>query len=125
MRYKFAREGIDTVLDTHLNKDSLHWDEKPIVVNYSNEWDLNNILGTAHDLRREDDGWITAEIEWNEKGELIAHQLGEDCYLTIYANQVSEQDQRRTGGQRVIRMAKLRAIYATMGSDPWAEKEKE
>lgn len=126
MRYRFAREGITTILDVHLVEGSLQWDDdKLIPVLWENDFSTQGILGQAHDLRREDGGWLSAEIDWTNEDkspavvELIDHG---DLFLTIYATNVTEQDRRASGGHRHVQQAELRSIYTTM-NDTWVDKE--
>ncbi len=67
MRYDLIQEGVrDERTGILFLEGSLKWDtENHIPVSYSYNWD--RVIGKANNLRREDDGTITAEIVWEER----------------------------------------------------------
>ena len=128
MRYRIAREGVDTIIGNHLEVGALKFEEdKTYVVTWMNNFTVDNIIGTAHDLRREDDGEITAEIEWNENGDAIVELLGEKCFVTIYGNEVEQLGgfPKNDGDPQVlVRSVTLKALFVDNGAiDPWTESE--
>lgn len=126
MRYRFAREGTKTVgSNAYFEPESLKWDpSKPVIVNFTNDFQADNVIGKATDIQREDDGWLTAEIEWNDKGDQVALNLDKNMWLTIYINHILESDQTSLDGSgwRMVKSGDLKAIYATTDSDPWEEE---
>ena len=131
MRYLFAREGVDTVINNHLRPGSLKWEEESLPITWQGRNTLQDIIGTATELRREDDGCLTAEVLWNSKGQEMLDALGVDvntpksgAWLTIYANHVEEEHLRLRGERmRVIHSATLRYLYVVLcQEDPWKEK---
>jgi hypothetical protein len=127
LRYRIAREGIDTIVGNHLEVGALKFDAtETYIVTWNNDFHVDNIVGNATDLRREEGGWITAEVTWSgEKSPEVSKLVDrEEVWLTIYATQV--EDQRRINAQRVVSSATLRALYLTPGlKSPWTEMEKE
>lgn len=123
MRYRFAREGITTVLDVHFEPGSLRWEEDKIPVTWQAGMQIGDLLGTASDLQREDDGWLTAEFTWNdnEKSVNLDAILDKDVFMTVFCNEIVEQDRRISGRVRRVSSARLRHIFATIGN-PWIEK---
>lgn len=128
MRYRFAREGVKTVGSiAFFSTESIKWDtNRAIIVNYENDFtDPDNIVGKATDLRREDDGWLTAEIEWNDGGEAIKDDIDVSAWLTVNVANLFETEERTIENEEwlVINSCELRIIYATAGGDPWVETE--
>lgn len=129
MRYRFAREGIDTIIGNHLEPGALTWSEVGLPVSWNANWYSNNLIGMASDIRREDDGWLTAEVKWNTKGEAMIEQVGFDVndengtiWLTIYVTDIVEQQRESYNGQRVVKQGILRSLFVTLsGEDPWTE----
>ena len=125
MRYRFAREGVKTMgSNAYFEPEGLKWDpDKPLVVNYTNDFRAENVVGVATEIRREEDGWLTAEIEWNDKGDQVALHLDDTMWLTIYLNHLLENDETDIGGARWrrIKSADLKGIFVTILEDPWAE----
>lgn len=125
MRYRFAHEEVETVLERRFEKDSIKWDDRPLPVTRSNNFgDPNDLIGTASDIRRESDGSLTAEIEWNERGELIKDLVNgpDGAYLTIYGGDVIFGDLHESGDRRNVKSTKLKALFLAVGEDPWQEK---
>ena len=93
------------------------WDDKlPIVWNFSNE--LNDVLGQAVDLRREEDGAITAELMFLDLSVNKLMSAG-DTFVTIYAN---ELDYESCDGIRVfhnLRIREISVLPAMNGVVPW------
>lgn len=122
MRYRIAREGVDTVVGNHLEVGSLKWTDRPLVVLYGSGLDPKHRLGKATDLLREENGDITAEVEWNDQGSQLLDdfRVNEEggSYLTIFANKVTD---KQHNGQRIVEDAHLRSVFITLESDPWAE----
>lgn len=125
MRYRIAREGIDTIVGNHLEVGALKFDEAgSYVVTWNNDPHVDNIVGNATDLRREEGGWITAEVTWGgEKSPEVSKLVDqEEAWLTIYATEV--EDHFKSNAQRVVRSATLRALFTTPTPEsPWTEKE--
>lgn len=127
MRYRFAREGVLTVVNNHFfDPESIRWDSSKLIpVTWENNFsDPEALMGAASDLRREDDGWLTAEIEWNTKGQQVADFINKDAWLTIHLNKLVETDETsQDGGLRTIHEGNLLTIFASMrDGDPWEEK---
>lgn len=66
MRYTIAHESTKkpTRGGLHLRPGALIWDDSPIAVTYGLGVD---VIGYALDIQREDDGRITAEIEFGDE----------------------------------------------------------
>ena len=125
MRYRFAVEGIDTEIGNSLEVGSVKMDEPSYPVTLGNNWQLDSVIGKATELRREDNGELTAEIEWHEKmsEELIA-KINTEMFLTIYANKID--DERIAARKRLVKSCELRAIFIALDmEDPWATSEDE
>lgn len=122
MRYRFAREGIQTKSGHFLEPEALVWEEKPILVVWGNDFSWpDNILGKATDLRREEDGWLTAEIEWTtEKGKQAEKLIDRDIFLTVYCNKILP-DTWVEGPVRHVEKANLLSIFTTL-EDTWVRK---
>lgn len=117
-RHRFALEGVETPLKRTIEVDAIKIldDEIPVVWN-ADLSDLDKLMGAATDFQREDDGWISAEIDWNpDYQSLIDHDLAKSFFLTIWANEV---ESRKTGGLEIVTSCRLRMIYATVGKSPW------
>lgn len=132
MRYRFAREGILTPIGKHFfEPESIKWDsDRRIPVTWSNNFsDPEALMGYATDIQREDDGWLTAEIEWTEKGRQVEDFVNKDFFLTVYLNHLEETDtSSQDDGQRTIHSGNLKGIFAAVGgahvTGPW-EPEKD
>lgn len=126
MRYRFAREGVKTVgSKAFFEPESIKWDpDRPIPVTYSNDIRPENFIGSASDIRREEDGWITAEIKWNDKGDQVALLLDETLWLTVYIHHLLESEGTSLDGSgwRMIKSCDLKVIFATHDGDPWQEE---
>lgn len=126
MRYRFAREGVLTVVGKHFfDPESIKWDPSRLipVVWDNNFGNADAVMGTASEIRREDDGWLTAEIAWNQKGIEVEPFINKDAFLTIHLNKLVETDNSSLeGGRRVIHEGNLLNIYAAPNEkDPWTE----
>lgn len=128
MRYRFAREGVDTVIGNHLKYGSLLWEETlPVTWRAGNR--LDDVVGTASEIRREDDGWLTAEVMWNAKGREMFEALDSDIntsepgvWLTIFAHLITEESPQ-VGAMRVIHQATVKYLFVTLQQeDPWKDK---
>lgn len=113
MRMVIAHEGVD--LGYFINKGALYWEEEsfPVVTGVSFSVDrINHPIGTATELRREEDGKITAEISVPEYEESVAREgwSFEDMFgFYIYATNVD--DTIDVLGERVVTKARVRLIY--------------
>lgn len=112
MRKIIAIEGRDTVPGQFLEPSCLKWNEGevyPLVWNFS--WERPPI-GTATDIRREDDGTLTAELTITDEQALALMEHG-DGSATFYANEVAstlvKNDQGEVTGRRYI-SCQLRAL---------------
>lgn len=117
MRYRFAREGVKTVVGDHVfMPSSIQW-EGSIPVCLNNDFRQSDVIGVATDLRREDEGWLTAEIEWASDMGLDVGTVNQTSFLTIYGNQLfrSENDAKE------ITNITLRSLFLTEG-DPWVDQ---
>lgn len=126
MRHKFAHEGIDTIIGQRWELGSIKFEEDAeYFVTWDNNFSVENIIGKASDIRREDDGTLTAEIDWaeTEKAEQSLDLLDKQVFLTVYVNQAVFNRDRDDHGQIVVTSGQLRALFVTMssGEDPWTE----
>lgn len=66
MRQKIAHEGAEYVRGQVVEHGAFVWEEDiDLPVIFSNEWPgMEQMVGWASDIRREEDGVITAEISW-------------------------------------------------------------
>lgn len=86
MRKTICIEGKKTVPGQFLETGSLKWEEGkqyPITWEYKHD----KIYGWASDIRREDDGTITAELDI-EDGTALALLEHRDVSATIYGNKL-------------------------------------
>lgn len=112
MRVQVAQEGEKIKeFDHRLTDGCLKWvegKEYPVLKSAKFD-DPSNILGHATDIRREDNGVITAEIDFE-----LMNGLG----VTIFANKVE-----RTGSWEennvVVTSATIRAFFTTV-EVPWS-----
>lgn len=122
MRYRIAREGVHTILGTFFEENSIKWDDdKEYVVTWSNNFsNPEMVMGKATRLQYDEDGWITADIEWNENATTLAAMVNKDFFLTIYGNQVEET--KGAKGTRLVHSVTLKAIYCAIDqNNPWDE----
>jgi hypothetical protein len=115
MRVIVAFEGENTVPKQVLEHGSVRWaEDKPIPVT---DWENNTqkITGTAKDFQRDENGCVTAEVEFTDENVKTLIDAGEIA-LTVYGNQVD--DSRRDDGTRVVHSFQLLALYPTLGV-PW------
>lgn len=118
-RHIISREGVVEDFDkTLLEVGSLTWDEGRVPVGWEFKWDGQFLLGYAENLRREENGDITAEITFQER-ELEVHSGREFLGATVYASSVV---QKMSKGVRVISGAKVKGVAITMGV-PWRLSE--
>ena len=122
MRARFAREGHDTVLGYHYDVGALQFGENTTYrIFWGNDFRAENWIGNASELKREEDGWITAEVEWtNERGEEASEMLGRDCVLTIYGRHVVYGPE--VNHQKQVKSIELMALFVSImidGDNPW------
>lgn len=121
MRKTISWEGEEKVPGVVLEKGSLQWSEDPIPLVWSFEQSVESVLGTASDLRREDDGRITAEVTLSEnlpnaQSTKNAIEHG-DVVLTTWSNNLAEYN---NNGVRRIRSATIRSVNAVIaGTVGW------
>jgi len=117
VRHIIAFEGRETVPGQFLEHGSLKWDEdtKLIVVWQANFDDPRNIIGTGTDIQRDENGVLTAEIEWNDPEKM--EQLAKDVAVTIWANEVNADRDKETDNI-TVHSAKIKALLTTP-SVPW------
>lgn len=130
MRYRFARENIDTIIGYHYNEGALKFEEgKTYPVYWENDFSATgNLIGQASVIKREDDGWLLAEIAWvNEKGEQAAQLVADgQGFVTIYGNEVVKQGSypasQGNTAQFEVQSVTLKALYVCYdATDPWTE----
>lgn len=90
MRKIICREGVED-LGKILEVGSMEWtDPLPLVWNFEHD-NIDNVLGRAEDIRREENGEITAEIVFNDSvnAKRVALLLeNKDVCCTILANKI-------------------------------------
>jgi hypothetical protein len=80
-RYIICQEGKENVPGQFLLDGSMNWGEDKIWVS----WNFNHQdpkIGYASDIRREEDGWITAEIELFEQYQSLIDVAGFTVFIT-------------------------------------------
>lgn len=113
MRKIIAWEGDEMVPGQILEINSLKWSNEPIpVTRHADDW-AQPPIGNAGDLRREDNGSITAEIELIEELDVILN----DMSFTVYCNEVKALGPRDVRPLRVT-TARIRAIFSDT-TVPW------
>lgn len=127
MRYRFAREGVKTIgSKAFFEPESIKWPVDGVIpVFWENNFsDATKLLGSASDLRREEDGWVTADIAWNLKGEEVEGQVNKEVWLTVFVNHILEKESTDIAGKdwRIIQSCTLRGIYTSALEDPWVEE---
>jgi hypothetical protein len=127
MRKIICREGVED-LGHIFEVGSLQWsDPLPLVWNFSHD-NIGNVLGRAEDIRREENGEITAEIVFNDsdKAQQARTTLeNKDTCCTIFANKIYEK--RITVGEdeeahavRLIKSATIREVSVILAAGhPW------
>jgi hypothetical protein len=128
MRYRFAREGIDTIIGHHFSPGAIKFEDREYPVTWSNSFMAEDLIGAAKDLRREDDGTLTAEIHWySGRGEQAGEIVDNSKYgwLTIYGNEVVKKGDYPLGPGRPqieINSLTLKCLFVCYGlEDPWTE----
>ena len=118
-RYRFAREGHDNVLKNFFIPGSIKFREDAhFHVSLNNVFD--KVVGKASGLRREDDGWLTAEVEWVEDKEAYPNLLSNgELFLTIFGNELLIKQE---GGTLTVESINLRSLFLT-SEDPWRSSE--
>lgn len=111
MRSIIAQENGEPITGRVIEADALVWSEGPIPITVYPFQKPSTILGAATELRREDNGDITAEV-----GDLEP-PLGSG--FTISANELLT---KRVGRVEKITHARIREIFISDGL-PWARKE--
>lgn len=116
MRVTFAHEGIEKVPGHFLEKNSVHWDSGPIPLIW--DFQTEKLLGTASELRREENGELTAEIDVDTL-DANARALFSDCGTTFFG-QIDKDgwtQEDDTGLQRISDV-KVRALVMSPNM-PW------
>lgn len=113
MRKIIAWEGEEKVPGQFLEVGSFKWGNEPIVVTKNTEWDADSVIGEATDLRREDNGSVTAEIKLQEGFTILL----DDLSFTVYCNDLKSIGSRGFPPSR-LSSARIRAIFADT-SVPW------
>lgn len=116
MRRIITWEGVYTIPQTFIEKGALTWDNEPLPVTAQNG---TEILGRATDLRREEDGTITAELTFLDETEnqKAAQSLLEngDLSTTIFAKPVTEKRRESPNeAVRYITAGRIRSIYLVL-----------
>ena len=118
MRKIITWEGEEKVPGIIIEKGALTWGDDPIPVCWNFQYDIENLLGNATDLRREDDGSITAEITFDEENEkqrqakeVLEHG---DVTTTVYVTNLAEADRRTTGPKRSVTAGRIRTVNLVM-----------
>jgi len=119
-RHKFAREGIRVKNNHFFEVDSLVWDEQ-VVVTWMFEFSAKSILGVASNIRREEDGWLSAEIEWSDSQ--AAEQAktlldAKDVQFTVYCSDVIFEK----GKSLHVSKARIRAVSLAIYARLWEEQ---
>lgn len=114
MRKIIAWEGREMVPGVIIEVGALTWSE-PLPIVWSFQHDLSNLLGTARDLRREEDGSITAELDIRDDTEqqrsvktLLENR---DVSTTIFANELTE---RIENGKRLVFAGAIREVSVVL-----------
>ena len=107
MRKRICYEDALVFGDQFLIEGSVNWDEDaqlPLVWDFG--VDTKSLLGHATDLRREEDGAITAELTFQDpKNEALAE--AEDLSATFFADEVGQETH---DGVQVFYRLRLRKI---------------
>lgn len=124
-RYKIAQENIHTSPGTFFELGALKIEQLSYPVVWSFGWDTEDFLGTATELKREDDESITAEIEWvaDKKDDILVLLEKNDAFLTVYGNNVVQKDVKMGSTKRRVVAVTLRAVSVVPGPDPWLEMQ--
>lgn len=122
MRKIIGREGRKD-LNTFIERNALKFDDVlPLLWNFDTTPD--HFLGNASDIRREEDGSVTAELTFNEtdRGQQ-AKTLVEngDCAATFFATNIKEVPRKdRASTARHINEATIRYVSVVIASQvPW------
>lgn len=102
MRVPICYEGKETVKGQLITPGALTWSDDPIPISVGSDWSKPPI-GYATDLRREDDGTITAEVP---DLDILSNEWG----LSIWANETIEGHES-TEDLRVVDSGHLRAVF--------------
>lgn len=117
MRKVICYENALAVGNHFLLESSVQWDPEkrfPVVWNFS--YELHSLLGWATELRREEDGSITAELEIVDEANVKLIE-DEDLPVTFEGNEVREE---MHDGVREISNVKIRGISVVLQpAVPW------
>lgn len=64
-RHKLMQEGPDAHPSRHFHTDSVKW-ERSAIFPVTHAYKVTELMGSATDFQRDEDGWISAEITWVE-----------------------------------------------------------
>ena len=120
MRKIVCIEDGDPIQGRVINDMALNWtDNLPLVWQFGHV-KIEDVLGHASDIRREENGRITAEIVFNEttKGQQAKEGLENgDLACTIWANKI---DEVILDGVQRVKSATVREISVVPATDvPW------
>lgn len=116
MREVIAYEDVYHPALSFLKYGSIKWaGEYPIPITAWESY-THKLLGEASDIRRGDDGEITAEIQWFDEDYKTAVEDGLMA-LTLWCNDLDAEHIENT---MVVQSAMLRKIYPTIGV-PWCK----
>lgn len=108
-------EGKHPVNGKFISKGALTWDEEkplPVVLKPS---DNGPLVGLATDLKREDDGAITAEMKFNARNNSVLEDLPSGLGWTIYASDIKWSDMVET----ILVSGVIREVFLAP-SLPWS-----
>jgi hypothetical protein len=112
MRLTIAHEGTEVVPRQFLEIGSLKWGCKRIPVTGPGSHSVP--IGMAQRLRHEDDGSITAEVEFfDEKRADVETLLNHnDIGATVFCNEVVS---KHKGAKMIVKSAKIKTIFLDLG----------
>lgn len=121
VRYKFAREGIVSPIGYLFEKGSIKWTSEPIPVVITAAVS-SSLIGKALDIRRDDDGWLSADIEWSSSDETLIESINRENFLTIFGNKLEMVDDPNIPSVKRIKTITLRELFLTDDLDVWGVK---
>lgn len=110
-RMTISWEGTEAVPGIIIQPGALRWEDEELPLCWN--FDHNELLGVASDIRREDDGQITAEITIyeetdNQKHAQVVMDHG-DVATTVYVTDLSEHKDE-DGNKRIVESGRIRSV---------------
>lgn len=108
-RMTISWEGAEAVPGIIIQPGALRWEDEELPLCWN--FDHNELLGQASEIRREDDGRITAEITIYEQTDNQKHAQAivdhGDTPATVYVTDLTE---KREDDKRIVESGRIRSV---------------